>query len=117
MSRKDSIRTAGIEAEGLVRRFKDVEAVAGIDLHVQPGEIYGFLGPNGAGKSTTMRMILGLDRPTAGTATVNGRHYAELSAPLREVGALLEARAVRPPGTAPASSSAPASRSGRASRW
>jgi ABC-2 type transport system ATP-binding protein len=61
---------------------------------VRPGVVTGFLGPNGAGKSTTMRMVLGLDRPTAGTATVNGRAYAEHRAPLHEVGALLEARAV-----------------------
>ncbi|WP_307797269.1 ATP-binding cassette domain-containing protein [Actinomadura barringtoniae] len=61
---------------------------------VKPGVVTGFLGPNGAGKSTTMRMILGLDRPTAGTVTVNGRPYAEHRAPLREVGALLEAKAI-----------------------
>jgi ABC-2 type transport system ATP-binding protein len=61
---------------------------------VQPGRVTGFLGPNGAGKSTTMRLILGLDRPTSGTTLVNGRTYRELEAPLHEVGALLEARAI-----------------------
>lgn len=69
-------------------------AVDGVTFTVQPGKVTGFLGPNGAGKSTTMRMIVGLDRPTAGTVTVNGRKYAEHSAPLREVGALLEAKSV-----------------------
>lgn len=69
-------------------------AVDGMTFTVQPGKVTGFLGPNGAGKSTTMRMIVGLDRPTAGTVTVNGRKYAEHSAPLREVGALLEAKSV-----------------------
>jgi ABC-2 type transport system ATP-binding protein len=68
--------------------------VDGLTFTVRPGVVTGFLGPNGAGKSTTMRLILGLDRPTAGTVTVNGRPYAEHAAPLREVGALLEARAV-----------------------
>nr|WP_243850233.1 ATP-binding cassette domain-containing protein [Modestobacter marinus] len=63
---------------------------------VEPGRVTGFLGPNGAGKSTTMRMILGLDRPTSGSVTVNGRSYAASPAPLREVGALLEARALHP---------------------
>ena len=62
----------GIDADGLVRRFKDVEAVAGIDLTVAPGEIYGFLGPNGAGKSTTVHMLTTLLPPTAGRATVAG---------------------------------------------
>ena len=83
-----------IEARALTKRYGDKAAVEGLSFTVQPGVVTGFLGPNGAGKSTTMRMIVGLDRPTAGTATVNGRRYAELGAPLREVGALLEARAV-----------------------
>jgi ABC-2 type transport system ATP-binding protein len=65
-------------------------------MTVEPGRVTGFLGPNGAGKSTTMRMILGLDRPTAGTVTVNGHRYQDSPAPLREVGALLEARALHP---------------------
>ena len=68
----------------------------GIDFTVKPGAVTGFLGPNGAGKSTTMRMIIGLDAPTAGTVTVNGRRYAQHAAPLHEVGALLEAKSIHP---------------------
>jgi ABC-2 type transport system ATP-binding protein len=83
-----------IEARGLSKRYGDKLAVDGLTFTVKPGIVTGFLGPNGAGKSTTMRMILGLDRPTAGDVTVNGRRYADLSAPLHEVGALLEAKAV-----------------------
>jgi ABC-2 type transport system ATP-binding protein len=83
-----------IEVRGLTKRYGDKTAVDGLTFTVRPGVVTGFLGPNGAGKSTTMRMVLGLDRPTAGTATVAGRGYAELPAPLHEVGALLEARAV-----------------------
>lgn len=67
-----------------------------LSLSVAPGEVVGFLGPNGAGKSTTMRMILGLDRPTAGRATVNGRVLADRPAPLTQIGSLLEARAIHP---------------------
>jgi ABC-2 type transport system ATP-binding protein len=83
-----------IEARGLTKRYGDKTAVDGLSFTVRPGVVTGFLGPNGAGKSTTMRMILGLDRPTAGTVTVGGRPYVEQAAPLHEVGALLEARAV-----------------------
>ena len=83
-----------IELRGLTKRYGDKTAVDGLTFQVRPGVVTGFLGPNGAGKSTTMRMILGLDRPTAGTATVGGREYAGFAAPLHEVGALLEARAV-----------------------
>jgi ABC-2 type transport system ATP-binding protein len=83
-----------IEAVGLSKRFGDKLAVDDLSFNVRPGIVTGFLGPNGAGKSTTMRMLLGLDRPTAGTARVNGRPYVEHRAPLREVGALLEARAI-----------------------
>jgi ABC-2 type transport system ATP-binding protein len=83
-----------IEAHGLTKRYGHKTAVAGIDFTVQPGKVTGFLGPNGAGKSTTMRMIMGLDRPTSGTVTVNGRPYAQLKSPLTEVGALLDAKAV-----------------------
>jgi ABC-2 type transport system ATP-binding protein len=86
----------GIRARGLTKRFGEVTAVDGIDFAVEPGRVTGFLGPNGAGKSTTMRMILGLDRPTAGRVTVNGHRYAAAPAPLREIGALLEAHAVHP---------------------
>ncbi|WP_336714728.1 ABC transporter ATP-binding protein [Arthrobacter sp. USHLN218] len=83
-----------IEARGLVKMYGKKPAVRGISFTVQPGKVTGFLGPNGAGKSTTMRMIMGLDSPTGGDVTVNGRHYAEHRAPLREVGALLDAKAV-----------------------
>jgi ABC-2 type transport system ATP-binding protein len=85
-----------IAARGLTKTYGAKNAVDGIDFTVEPGRVTGFLGPNGAGKSTTMRMILGLDRPTAGSVTVNGRRYADSPAPLREVGALLEARALHP---------------------
>jgi ABC-2 type transport system ATP-binding protein len=83
-----------IEARGLTKRYGEKTAVEDLTFTVRPGVVTGFLGPNGAGKSTTMRMILGLDAPTDGEVTVNGRAYAEHPAPLREVGALLEARAV-----------------------
>ncbi|WP_454043065.1 ABC transporter ATP-binding protein [Cellulosimicrobium sp. Marseille-Q8652] len=83
-----------IEARGLTKRYGPKTAVDGISFTVQPGTVTGFLGPNGAGKSTTMRMIMGLDRPTAGTVTVNGRPYAQHRSPLTEVGALLDAKAV-----------------------
>ncbi len=83
-----------IEAQALTKRYGDTTAVDELTFTVRPGVVTGFLGPNGAGKSTTMRMILGLDRPTSGSVTVNGRSYAEHPAPLGEVGALLEAKAV-----------------------
>ncbi|MCS5715558.1 ATP-binding cassette domain-containing protein [Herbiconiux sp. CPCC 205716] len=83
-----------IEATSLTKRYGARTAVDAIDFTVRPGQVTGFLGPNGAGKSTTMRMIVGLDRPSAGRVTVNGRPYAEHRAPLREVGALLDAKAV-----------------------
>jgi ABC-2 type transport system ATP-binding protein len=83
-----------IEVRELTKRYGDKTAVDGLTFTVRPGIVTGFLGPNGAGKSTTMRMIMGLDRPTSGTATVNGTTYARLRAPLHEVGALLEAKAV-----------------------
>ncbi|WP_159617419.1 ABC transporter ATP-binding protein [Arthrobacter zhaoguopingii] len=82
-----------IEAQGLFKRYGDKTAVNGVSFTVQPGKVTGFLGPNGAGKSTTMRMIVGLDTPSAGSVSVNGRRYSEHRAPLREVGALLEAKA------------------------
>jgi ABC-2 type transport system ATP-binding protein len=82
-----------IEATGLVKRYGAKTAVAGIDFLVRPGVVTGFLGPNGAGKSTTMRMIVGLDEPTAGSVVVNGKGYRQHEAPLHEVGALLEAKA------------------------
>ena len=83
-----------IEATGLTKRYGKKTAVDGMSFTVQPGKVTGFLGPNGAGKSTTMRMVVGLDRPTAGSVTVNGKRYAEHRAPLQEVGTLLDAKAV-----------------------
>jgi ABC-2 type transport system ATP-binding protein len=83
-----------IEARDVSKRYGDKTAVDGVTFTVKPGVVTGFLGPNGAGKSTTIRMIMGLDAPTSGRVTVNGRSYADHVAPLREVGALLEARAV-----------------------
>ena len=83
-----------IEAQGLTKVYGDKTAVDSVNFTVQAGRVTGFLGPNGAGKSTTMRMIMGLDRPTAGTVTVNGEPFARHVAPLREIGALLDAKAV-----------------------
>src|SRR5438094_9725733 len=83
-----------IEAEALAKNYGEKRAVDGISFAVRPGIVTGFLGPNGSGKSTTMRLILGLDSPTAGDVRVNGKHYREHAAPLHEVGALLEARSV-----------------------
>jgi ABC-2 type transport system ATP-binding protein len=85
-----------IAAHRLTKTYGTRTAVDGVSFTVEPGRVTGFLGPNGAGKSTTMRMVLGLDRPTSGSVTVNGRRYADHPAPLREVGALLEARALHP---------------------
>src|ERR1700761_4909388 len=85
-----------IEARGLTKRYGAKLAVDDLTFTVRPGVVTGFLGPNGAGKSTTMRMIIGLDAPTSGSVTVNGRRYAEHTAPLHEVGALLEARSIHP---------------------
>jgi ABC-2 type transport system ATP-binding protein len=82
-----------IEARSLTKRYGDTLAVDDLSFSVEPGKITGFLGPNGAGKTTTMRMILGLDRPTKGTVTVNGRAFGQLAWPMREVGALLDAKA------------------------
>ncbi|PBC76758.1 ABC-2 type transport system ATP-binding protein [Streptomyces sp. TLI_235] len=83
-----------IEVKNLTKRYGATTAVEDLSFRVEPGRVTGFLGPNGAGKSTTLRMVLGLDRPTAGEALVHGRPYAELDAPLRQVGALLDAHAV-----------------------
>ncbi|UPL14197.1 ABC transporter ATP-binding protein [Microbacterium galbinum] len=83
-----------ITAEGLTKRFGDKTAVDDVSFTIKPGAVTGFLGPNGAGKSTTMRMIVGLDRPTSGLTTVGGREYRKLGAPLTEVGVLLDAKAV-----------------------
>ena len=83
-----------IEARNLTKHFGDTVAVDDLSFDVKPGMVTGFLGPNGAGKTTTMRMILGLDHPNGGTVTVAGRRYRDLPAPLHEVGALLDAKAV-----------------------
>jgi ABC-2 type transport system ATP-binding protein len=87
---------ASIELHGLSKRYGTTLAVDRLTFTVEPGRVTGFVGPNGAGKSTTMRLILGLDAPDRGTALVNGRPYASLDVPLREVGALLDARAFHP---------------------
>ena len=89
-----------IQARGLVKRYGSTTAVADLSFDVRPGTVTGFLGQNGAGKSTTMRMMLGLDRPDAGTAMINGQRYRDLRWPLREAGALLEAKAFHPGRTA-----------------
>ncbi len=83
-----------IEVEHVTKRYGDKVAVQDLSFAVRPGLVTGFLGPNGAGKSTTMRVILGLDKPTAGSARVNGSTYRDFPAPLHEVGAMLEARAI-----------------------
>src|SRR6202161_4506172 len=83
-----------IEARNLVKRYGSTMAVNDLSFSVRPGVVTGFLGPNGAGKTTTMRMILGLDAPAQGSVTVAGRSYRDLPAPMREVGALLDARAL-----------------------
>ena len=85
-----------IEARTLTKRYDEKLAVDALTCTIKPGIVTGFLGPNGAGKSTTMRMMMGLDRPSSGTVLVNGKPYAEHAAPLNEVGALLEARAIHP---------------------
>jgi len=89
-----------IEARGLTKRYGDKLAVDDLTFTVESGRVTGFLGPNGAGKSTTMRLVLGLDSPTAGTVTVHGRRYADLPSPPHTIGALLDARAVHPGRTA-----------------
>src|SRR4051794_21160564 len=83
-----------IEVRSLSKHYGATRAVDDLSFTVPPGLVTGFLGPNGAGKSTTMRMILGLDRPSAGTATVNGHRYADFPRPLHEVGAMLDAGAM-----------------------
>src|SRR5215469_18593108 len=83
-----------IEVRGLTKRYGDKIAVNDLSFVVEPGKVTGFLGPNGAGKTTTMRCILALDNPDAGSITVDGKRYAELAFPMREVGALIDAKAV-----------------------
>ena len=89
-----------IEAKELSKRYGTKLTVDQLSFEVRPGVVTGFLGPNGSGKSTTMRMIMGLDAPSTGDVTVNGRHYHDLAWPLHEVGALLEAKAIHPGRTA-----------------
>ncbi|KUM84012.1 ATP-binding cassette domain-containing protein [Streptomyces pseudovenezuelae] len=87
---------ATIEVSDVRKRFGSTQALDGMTFTVRPGQVTGFVGPNGAGKSTTMRVILGLDKPDAGTATVGGRPYRDLRTPLTHIGALLDAAAVQP---------------------
>jgi ABC-2 type transport system ATP-binding protein len=87
-----STTTFSIEAHGLTKRYGAKTAVDNLSFGVAPGKVTGFLGPNGAGKSTTMRLLLGLERPDAGTALINRKPYASLTAPLSQVGALLRPR-------------------------
>ena len=113
-----------IEARSLTKKFGDKVAVHDLSFTVPPGVVTGFLGPNGAGKSTTMRMILGLDRPTSGSALVNGHPYDRSRRPLNEIGVLLDARNVHPGRTARAhllalaqSNNIPGKRLMQCSRW
>lgn len=92
--------TSAVELKGLTKSFKDVLAVDDVSAVAVPGEVTALLGPNGAGKTTTLRMLLGLVAPTKGTATFGGRRYHELSAPVRQVGAVLEASGCHPGRTA-----------------
>ncbi|WP_053388233.1 ABC transporter ATP-binding protein [Leucobacter japonicus] len=85
-----------IEARGLTKHYGTKTAVHDVSFNIKPGQVTGFLGPNGAGKSTSMRLMVGLDRPTAGTVTVNGARYSDAQAPIAEVGALLDAKGVHP---------------------
>ncbi|MDW5613562.1 ABC transporter ATP-binding protein [Mycolicibacterium sp. D5.8-2] len=89
-----------IELRALTKTYRSVLAVDGLTATIEPGVVTGFLGPNGAGKTTTMRIILGLDHPTSGTATIDGKTYRQLRNPLRTVGALLDARQIHPNRTA-----------------
>ncbi len=85
-----------IQAEHLTKRYGERLAVDDLSFTIHPGQVTGFLDPNGAGKSTTMRMIVGLDRPDSGSVTVDGRRYADLTAPISHVGVLLDAKAIQP---------------------
>ncbi len=89
-----------IELDGLTKEYRDRVAVDDLTVRIEPGRVTGFLGPNGSGKTTTMRCVLGLTRPTAGTATVLGVPYRQLDHPARRVGALIDARAWHPGRTA-----------------
>jgi energy-coupling factor transporter ATP-binding protein EcfA2 len=94
--RKHTLEKTVIEVHELSKSYHGKLVVDRLSFRVQPGRVTGFLGPNGAGKSTTMRLIVGLDHPVSGSATIGGRPYAELSRPLRVVGALLDAESVHP---------------------
>lgn len=85
-----------IEARGLTKQYGAKTAVDNVNFTIKPGQVTGFLGPNGAGKSTSMRLMVGLDRPSSGSVTVNGQRYQEMKAPLAEVGVLLDAKGVHP---------------------
>src|ERR1700684_3044182 len=85
-----------IKIDHLTKRYSDTLAVDDLDFEVRPGVVTGFLGPNGSGKSTTMRMIMGLDAPDRGRATINGRPFAQARWPLRDAGAMLDARGFQP---------------------
>lgn len=85
-----------IEVRDLTKRYGSTLAVDALSFDLRPGMVTGFLGPNGSGKSTTMRLIMGLDKPDAGQARIGGRRYRDLRWPLREAGALLEAKAFHP---------------------
>ena len=85
-----------LKIDHISKQYRDTLAIDDLNFDVTPGVVTGFLGPNGSGKSTTMRIIMGLDRPTKGQATINGQSYHDLKAPLREVGALLDAKSVNP---------------------
>ena len=89
-----------IEAKSLTKHYGEKVAVDQLSFTVRPGVVTGFLGPNGSGKSTTMRMIMGLDTPTSGSALIDGKAFKELAWPLREVGGLLDAKAFHPARTA-----------------
>lgn len=99
-SRSAPAHTAGIRAQDLTKRYQNKTVVDGLSFTAEPGVITGFLGPNGAGKSTTLRMLLGLAKPTRGSITVGGHHIGELDDPVRTVGAALDPRAVHPHRTA-----------------
>jgi ABC-type cobalamin/Fe3+-siderophores transport system ATPase subunit len=105
-----------IGVEELIKEYRGTRVVDRLTCSIEPGRVTGFLGPNGAGKSTTMRLVLGLDRPTSGTATVGGRPYATLREPLRTVGTLLDAQATHGSRSAPGTISA-SSPSATASRY
>src|SRR5580658_6954363 len=96
----DTVGGQKIEVRSLTKRYDTTMAVDDLSFDVNPGLVTGFIGPNGSGKTTTMKLILGLDNPTSGHVSVGGKPYRDLPAPLREVGALIDAKAVHPSRTA-----------------